>query len=339
MPDSPGEYLALTKNGTGWWVTLDGSAPRKAFDIPVVIISEQGLLGAAFAPDFAQSRRLFLHYNPSGVTPEVSRIAEWSVPAGGRAVERRVVLEVPQPYQNHNAGQIAFGPDDMLYIGMGDGGLRDDPFEHGQNPSSLLGSILRLDVRDSTDAQPYAIPGDNPFVGQPNVAPETWVLGVRNPWRFSFDPDGRMIVADVGQDKLEEVSIAPAGANLGWNRREGNACFERSSMPCEGPTMVEPVYVYDHSEGVSITGGLVLPSSSLRDLQGKYLFGDFVSGRLWAIDLPESPGEPATGLVALGRWPVLPTSFALDPEGHPLVVDFGGRVLAMRPSSPPAFPE
>ena len=103
--------------------------------------------------------------------------------------------------------------------------------------------------------------------------------------------------------------------------------------------MVEPVYVYDHSEGVSITGGLVLPSSSLRDLQGKYLFGDFVSGRLWAIDLPESPGEPATGLVALGRWPVLPTSFALDPEGHPLVVDFGGRVLAMRPSSPPAFPE
>ncbi|MCO4748050.1 MAG: PQQ-dependent sugar dehydrogenase, partial [Proteobacteria bacterium] len=325
IPGEPGHYALLSKLGKAYTTDLAGE-PAPFFEVDVVTVSEQGLLGLAFHPNYAVNGRFFTNTIPAGVSPEVTRIAEWvRDDSGVRQVS--VVLDVEQPYQNHNAGQLAFGPDGMLYIGFGDGGLRDDPFGHGQDGTTLLGSMLRVDVDNVPEGKSYGVPADNPFVDEPNVADEAFAIGLRNPWRYSFDPKGRLIVADVGQGDWEEISIVPAGANLGWNAREGAHCFPPKVTDCATSGMTDPVYEYGRNEGISISGGVVVTGSAIPELKGLYLFGDFGSGRLWAIDLD----APST-LLALGKWPMMPVAFALDPDGNPLVVDFGGRVLAMRPT-------
>ena len=314
------------------WANLETGEQQPLFSVNVVTQSEQGLLGLAFAPDFATSGRFYVDFvRKTDVDHTV--IQAFTVNGGlpnGTITPAHVVLEVAQPYQNHNAGQIGFGPDGYLYISLGDGGFANDPKLNGQNPQSLLGSILRVDVSQT----PYAIPADNPIL-PPNTQPTlVWAYGLRNPWRFSFDPKGRLVVADVGQDTWEEVDIVQAGDNLGWNRTEGFHCFPPDDAEsCDRTGLVPPVYEYDHNNGNSITGGYVSVDPRLPKLRGKYVFGDFVRGRIWAIDLPDDRSTPVKDAIALGKWPVLLSSFGQDGAGQLYVVDYGqGRVLRVDPS-------
>ena len=337
VPGQPELLVVVQKTGQAVWVsTADPTQRGVLLEEEVVTASEQGLLGLAFHPKFAETGRLYTNATVKNDKAEVSQIAEWVVePPGGdlreaKARKARVVMNVVQPYQNHNAGQLAFGPDGFLYVGWGDGGLAGDPRGHGQNTETLLGSMLRIDVDTPGEGDtPYAIPADNPFVGREGVRPEIWAYGLRNPWRYSFAPDGRLIVADVGQNRWEEIDLVAAGQNLGWKLREGRACFHPKEG-CRADGLTAPIYVYDRDDGTSVTGGYVYTGAKVAGLKGRYVFGDFTSGRVWAIPVPDKPGEPVADgdVLALGRWPVLISSFGRDAAGELYLADFGGgRVL------------
>ncbi|MEN9937857.1 MAG: hypothetical protein RLZZ387_4436 [Chloroflexota bacterium] len=240
--------------------------------------NEQGLLSVAFHPRFGENGQLFVNYTNQEGHTVVSRFS-----AAGDAADpasEAVLLTINQPYANHNGGLVMFGPDGNLYVGMGDGGSGGDPQGHGQNPSSLLGKMLRLDV---DGGQPYAIPEGNPGG---DLAPEIWALGLRNPWRFSFDrATGDLYIADVGQNAVEEINFTPAGAqggiNYGWNALEGSQCFR--GRQCEPAAFTGPVSEYTHDLGQSVTGGFVYRGQAYPALQGVYIFADFVSGRVWGM--------------------------------------------------------
>ncbi len=317
VPGHPSRAVVLSKRGQAYLAEpgAPGRAPEEWFSLDVRTKSEMGLLGIAFAPDFESSGRLWVNHNPSEGDP---RTVVTELRTDPRTLEEptRVadVLTVAQPYRNHDAGQLVIGPDGMLYVGLGDGGSGGDPLGAGQDRSMLLGSMLRLDV--STPGR-YTVPADNPFVGVDGVRPEIWAYGLRNPWRYTFDPQGRMVVADVGQNAWEEIDLVAAGHNLGWKIREGAHCFEPEEG-CATEGLVDPIYDYPHTEGVSVTGGLVWTGPGV--LSGKYVFGDFATGRLWALSLPERRErvEP----VALGRFDLSPTAFARDAEGRLWVADY-----------------
>jgi glucose/arabinose dehydrogenase len=295
------------------------------FHVEVTAPSELGLLGLAFHPKFPENGRFFVNYNPaSGERRTV--VSEWVIAPGDvgkrEATEKKVVLEIPQPYPNHNAGQLAFGPDGYLYVGVGDGGWKDDPHGHGQNLATLLGTILRIDV-DAPPGKAYGVPADNPFLARKGARPEIWAYGLRNPWRYSFDPHGRLVAADVGQDRYEEIDLVAKGDNLGWNVREGFHCFSPANE-CPTAGLVDPIFEYDRGSGTSITGGYVVTSSETPTLEGKYVFGDFTSGNVWALSLP-SPHLPARGpapTTLLGTFPYLISTFGRDPEGRVYLADY-----------------
>ncbi len=309
-------------------------ADEDVVQLEVHSASELGLLGLAFHPRYLENGLFYLNDNPDDGGPLRTRISEWRLPVSALGRERarleRVLLEIEQPYRNHDGGQVAFGPDGYLYIGMGDGGHRADPQGHGQNLSSLLGKMLRIDV----DARPrYAVPRDNPFVGRPGVKPEIWAYGLRNPWRFSFDPKGRLVAADVGQDLFEEIDIVSAGDNLGWVVREAAHCFSPAAG-CPSDGFVDPIFEYGRHDGSSVTGGHVYLGRSMPGLHGKYLFADFVSGNLWALVLPsDSAGKGEAEL--LGRFPHAISAFGRDLEGEIYALDFTrGLVLKLSSSKP-----
>ncbi|MGZ8450005.1 MAG: PQQ-dependent sugar dehydrogenase [Candidatus Deferrimicrobiaceae bacterium] len=249
---------------------------------------EQGLLSVAFPPGFAAKRYFYVNYTraPDGATVVARyRVSAGDANAADPATEE-VVLIIPQPFPNHNGGQLAFGPDGYLYIGMGDGGSGGDPQNNGQTPGTFLGKLLRIDVESGV--QPYKVPPDNPFLLSAGFLPEIWSLGLRNPWRFSFDRlTGDLYIADVGQGAFEEIDVQPAGStggqNYGWNIMEGDSCYPPGTVGCNSTGLALPVFVYDHSLGCSVTGGHVYRGSALPSLQGVYLFGDFCSGRIWGI--------------------------------------------------------
>jgi len=196
----------------------------------------------------------------------------------------RVLLKVRQPYGNHNGGQIAFGPDGFLYIGMGDGGGANNPKGNGQDLSTLLGALLRIDADGSDDTEPYGIPADNPFIRVRHARPEIWAYGLRNPWRFSFDVSGGALwLADVGQDDAEEIDIVERGGNYGWNIMEGDACTPAVNRNCSREGLAMPVYVYRHPRGFAVTGGFVYRGGDIPGLCGVYLFADYVSGHIWGL--------------------------------------------------------
>jgi glucose/arabinose dehydrogenase len=340
--------FVATKNGQ-LFVTAPGAKikPRLVAKFPVTTESEQGLLGVALHPAFDANGLMYFNYTVKRGGRDLSLVAErrFTNPRApvneGNLVEERVLMEVEQPYQNHNAGQIAFGPDGMLYVGWGDGGWREDPKRHGQNNATLLGAMLRIDVRppagDSKTA--YRIPKDNPFVNAKGYRPEIFATGLRNPWRYSFDPRGRLIVADVGQDELEEINNVTAGGNYGWDLREASACH-RPKKNCAtrgagGEPLIDPIYEYGRDDGRSITGGYVYTGSRIRALRNRYVFGDFVTGRIWAITLPADGRSmvPRNKSLALGKWPVLLSTFGRDSRGEIYVADFGGgKVFRLDPA-------
>ncbi len=260
--------------------------------------NEMGLLGLAFSPDFASDKTFFVDYTASKWTRRITRVARFR--AAGNAADAKsedVVIEIAQPWSNHNGGQVAFGPDGMLYVAMGDGGSAGDPQGNGQNRAALLGKILRLDV----SKRPYAIPADNPFRGNKNGwKEEVWAYGLRNPWRFSFDrATGTLWAGDVGQVTWEEIDVVEKGKNYGWDCREGMQAYEPArerSSACEGASgFVDPVWTYGRSEGISVTGGYVYRGQSLPDLVGWYVYADYGTGRVWALRAAD--GEPTNRLL------------------------------------------
>lgn len=293
--------------------------------------TESGLLGMAFHPDFAENGQVFLSYTRPGTIGLLeSVISRFTIDDGGRLdpLSEDIVLTLPQPNTNHNGGNIVFGPDGLLYIGLGDGGGAGDPGENGQDPTTLLGSILRLDVDGGT---PYAIPADNPFAGNSECidgagqleCPEIFAWGFRNPWRFSFDAEtGELWVGDVGQSRWEEIDRVELSGNYGWDEREGAHCFE----PQTGCSIenLDPVTEYSHDLGSSVTGGYVYRGSEIPDLVGFYLFGDFGSGRIWVVP---SDAEPVVEPEETVDTPLSISSFAQDNAGELYVIDFGNGTL------------
>lgn len=332
LPGKSSRAVVLEKAGKASVIDFSSGRKNNLFSVTVATASELGLLGLAFHPDFSKNRKFYVHYNPK---PDMSRIAEWqweeaaSKVESGRAKETRVLLEVEQPYQNHNGGSLAFGPDRMLYIGFGDGGWRGDPENRAQNPSSLMGKMLRIDINaQSKDLKgEYGIPSDNPFLNQKDFRPEIFALGLRNPWKYSFDRKGRLVAGDVGQDKCEEITFVPRGSNLGWRVFEASHCFDPGKK-CESLLKmphVNPLAEYDHTLGASVVGGFDYTGSEVKPLMGRYVFGDFVSGRIWSVVLPDSnPKNPLSGkdLNYHGKWNILISTFARDSAGEIYVADY-----------------
>ena len=250
--------------------------------------NEEGLLGLAFDPAYRSNGHLFVYY--SADSPRRSVVSRFTVsradPDRADPASELVILEVPQPYRNHNGGAILFGPDGYLYVGLGDGGSAGDPRGNGQDRTTLLGAILRIDVSGAAPAQAYAIPPDNPFAGQgPGVREEIWAYGLRNPWRFTFDRlTGELWAGDVGQNAYEEIDLIEPGRNYGWNIMEGAHCYPSSSQGCDQSGLELPVIEYAQSQGgCSVTGGYVYRGARLASLQGAYVYGDFCSGKVWAL--------------------------------------------------------
>ena len=298
----------------------------------VLCCGEQGLLSVAFPPGFNAKRYFYVDYTrtPDGATV----IARYRVSIGDANVadpgSEEVVLTIPQPFANHNGGQLAFGPDGYLYIGMGDGGSAGDPLNNGQTPGVLLGKLLRIDVESG--AVPYGIPPTNPFLGMAGYRAEIWALGLRNPWRFSFDRlTGDLYIADVGQAAFEEVDVQPAGSaggqNYGWNIMEGAVCFNGAA--CNPAGLTPPVTTYDHSQGCSITGGMVYRGTAFPGLQGTYFYGDFCSGRIWGLRNNGAGWESAV-LLNPGIPPLSITTFGEDETGNIYAANYAnGDILEM----------
>jgi glucose/arabinose dehydrogenase len=244
---------------------------------------EKGLLSVAFHPDYRDNGYFYVDYTTyqRGLYTIVSRFKRRTATRADAASEQ-VLLKIKQPFANHNGGLVMFGPDADLYIGMGDGGLAYDPFGNGQNPDSLLGALLRIDVDHPSAGRPYAIPTDNPFVGKEGYRPEIWAYGLRNPWRFSFDSTtGRLLLADVGQDRVEEIDIIKKGGNYGWAVMEGDRCADGD--PCKKDALEMPFFTYLHPTGFSITGGFVYRGQDISGLCGMYVYADYVTKRIWGL--------------------------------------------------------
>jgi glucose/arabinose dehydrogenase len=290
---------------------------------------ERGLLGLALHPDWPDPARAFVHYTDRNGDTVLSEFAgtggEGGAPPTFDQASEQVLLQEDQPYPNHNGGQLAFGPDGHLYMGLGDGGAADDPHGHGQNPETRLGSILRIDVSTTGSA---GIPDDNPFASGEGGAPEVFLIGLRNPWRFSFDRvTGLLWIADVGQDAFEEVdridTAAQAGANLGWNVMEGAACF--AIIDCSSDGYVLPIAEYGHDLGCSVTGGYVYRGEALAELRGWYVFGDVCSGRLFAVASDaESPPGSALQPTVVAEPALQVSSFGEAADGELYLVELSG---------------
>jgi len=342
-----GERYVVDQAGQVYRHTDDGLHDSPVLDVTDRMVSvggytEKGLLGLAFHPDYATNGRVFVRYSapPRDGTPvgysHTFVLSEFRVDPASGTIDpdsERTVLEIPQPQRNHNAGAVAFGPDGYLYVGVGDGGAANDQGNghvddwydavaggNGQDVTeNLLGSVLRIDIDGAAGEKNYAVPDDNPLVGR-DGRDEQFAWGFRNPWRFSFGPDGRLFVADVGQRAFEEVSVVENGGNYGWNVREGTHCFGADSCPDEGPDgrpLRDPVIEYPHGgqpvSGIAVIGGYLYDGEAISDLRGRYVFADWrAQGRLFVA------AEDGGGL-----WPMATLSVDADEQFGPSVLSFG----------------
>lgn len=287
--DGSGRLFVVEQRGSVRIVNSGGTLlPAPFLDISGRLVSggEQGLLGLAFPPEFSAKKYFYVNYTRADGATVVSRFLVSANPDLAASTSEQVILVVSQPFANHNGGQLTFGPDGMLYVGLGDGGSGGDPLGNGQNKGALLGKLLRLDVE--AGVAPYRIPAGNPFVADTTARGEIWALGLRNPWRFSFDRlTGDLYVADVGQGSWEEIDFQAAtaggGANYGWNVLEGPACYSPSAGCTPPPAYSAPVAYYGHDLGCSVTGGHVYRGPGNPGMHGIYFYGDFCSGRLWGL--------------------------------------------------------
>lgn len=328
QPPGESKELFVVQQG-GQVIRVDGQGGTSVFlDIADEIVTggEQGLLSVAFAPDYERSGLFYVDFTD---TAGDTRVVEYRSADGEVADEssRRELLRIDQPFANHNGGLLLFGPDDLLYVGTGDGGSGGDPDRNGQDRNSLLGKILRIDPAPSGEF-PYTVPADNPFAGDDGSRGEIWAYGLRNPWRFSFDSERDWLaIGDVGQDSLEEVNLVAdgSGANFGWSAFEGT---ERFNDDQEAPGAVEPVLTYPTSgDNCSVTGGHVVRDRSLKSLYGRYVYGDYCAGDLRSFSAqPETPAadDRPLGLSVEGL-----SSFGADNAGRIYVTSLAGPVYRL----------
>ena len=321
MVEQSGRILLVSLEGDSWSAT-------EVLDIEDRVNDrgrEEGLLGLALDPDFELNGHLYVNY--TAPDPRRTVVSRFTMSPNGSGVadprSELVILEVRQPYSNHNGGQVLFGLDEFLYIGLGDGGSAGDPRGNGQDPGTLLGSIARIDVSTLDTTGTYDVPADNPFLGTDGARAEIWAYGLRNPWRFSFDREtGELWAGDVGQNRREEVNVVKSGLNYGWNIMEGSVCYRADDGSCEREGLEHPVVDYGHAHGCSVTGGYVYRGQRLPWLYGKYVFGDFCSGKVWAFD-------PDTAQMSeLMDTSHAIASFAEDGHGELYVVSLDGGVYA-----------
>ncbi len=294
---------------------------------------EQGLLSMVFPPGFGNKTHFYVYYTNTMGNSVISRFQISADPNVALVESEEIILGAFQPFANHNGGRLQFGPDGMLYFGFGDGGGGNDPEENGQDLTTLLGKIIRIDVESGE--QPYGIPDDNPFVGVSSARDEIWALGLRNPFRMAFDKQtGDLYIADVGQASLEEVNFQPAsssgGENYGWNLAEGTTCI---TAPCTG--LVPPAFEYTHSEGCSITGGEVYRGEDYPDFEGVYFFGDFCFGTIWGIR--QQNGVFSVAEMADTSLQII--TFGQDELGNIYIGAFGGTyIMSDGPPAEGSFP-
>jgi len=294
--------------------------------------NEEGFLGLTFHPKFEENGEFFVYYT-TREEPHLSVISRFRAEPNSASADpatEEEIMRIKQPYWNHNGGNLLFGPDGYLYIGLGDGGLANDPHGNGQNLKTLLGSMLRIDVDHKDKGKNYAIPKDNPFVNNPNARPEIYAYGIRNTWGISFDSEtGKLWAADVGQDTWEEIDIIVKGGNYGWSLREGKHPFgPKGSKPRRD--LIDPIWEYNHSIGKSITGGVVYRGKKLPELVGHYLYADYVTGFVWALKYDEQKKR----VVANNRLrdhsaPII--SFGVDGDNEVYLTDSFGFIYEIQP--------
>jgi quinoprotein glucose dehydrogenase len=344
----PDSAYVVTQPGFVYRIPRDGQkADRAVFlDLSAKVFLdhfEEGLLGFQFDPDYAQNGFVYAYWTeriavrkqtmPNGAQAGSNRqsvISRWSVRKDeqGLAVDPASELrlaEIFQPFGNHNGGTIVFGPDKMLYVGLGDGGAANDPYGNSQSKGTLLGKVLRIDVAGASKERPYTIPQDNPFVGEDGARGEIWCLGIRNPWRLAFDREtGDLWCGDVGQNRIEEVDRLVKGGNYGWNVMEASEVFALRKEKTPAPKdLIAPIAEYAHDKGQSITGGHVYRGKRIPGLVGRFVYADYMSMRAWAVREDRQGGKHE--VVTLARVPGQPSSFAEELDGELLVTCFGGR--------------
>ena len=348
-PSDPDVYYVVTQPGGVFRIPRDGTRSERFqfLDLSQEVTTEdweEGLLGFAFDPDYAENGYVYVDYSEAVSQEEgygrafdyrrqsvIARLSTRSTPQGPVAdldSELRILV-VPQPFGNHNGGTIVFGPDQMLYIALGDGGKANDPFGNGQDRTTLLGSILRIDVSDASADLPYSIPPDNPFEGGDAAGPrgEIWAYGLRNPWRISFDAEtGELWCGDVGQNLYEEVNRIQEGGNYGWNHREGWHVFGlRKAVDAAPDNLLPPVVEYPHSEGISVTGGYVYRGVLHPELTGQYLYGDFGTRRQWLVlENRENSKTARPQVTRICDAPGPIATYGEDEHGEILVLCYGG---------------
>lgn len=334
--DNTGLLYVTEQAGKIWVIDKGQVRPAPFLDITDRVRStanEQGLLSMAFSPNYARDRAFWVNYTDSNGDTTISKFVFDPKQGVADPNSEQVFLSIKQPYSNHNGGQLKFGPDGMLYIGMGDGGSQGDPNGNGQNLQAQLGKLLRIDVlKPPAPAQNqakrvYSIPENNPFASQ-NDSAEVWAYGLRNPWRFSFDrKTGDLYIADVGQSAYEEINFQPAkskgGENYGWNKREG---FEAYRGGADRPEFVKPIHAYGRSDGCSVTGGYVYRGAKLPMLQGAYLFGDYCSGKIWQLQR-DQVGNWQSSLLFDTEYRI--SSFGEDANGELYMLDLNGAIYML----------
>ncbi len=351
IPGSPGWLVVAMQRGELWCAHPASGEKRLFLDfrkrMQGLFLFEEGVHGIAFHPQFSGNGLFYLSYTQND--PRRSLLVEMAVrpgyarngPVEADPATERLLLEVPQPLAEHWSGCMTFGPDGFLYYGLGDGGLRDDPYRLAQNPWSLHGKVLRLDVDTRTGALPYGIPKDNPFADDPLVRPEIWALGLRNPWGLHFDPQTKELwCADVGQDFWEEINVLQAGGNYGWSDRDGfwplPAHAGAKPFRADTATFIEPVHAYTRlrGEGLCIIGGFVYRGKKMPALQGHYLFADWAMGRVWSLEWARD-GDACKAVrrhllyERSGDESFNPTVIAQDSDGEPLVFSQNGTVFTL----------
>ena len=338
--DGSGRLFLVEQGGKIWVIENDVKLDTPFLDVSALIsadatsptgYTEQGLLGLAFHPNYAENGLFFINYTDRSGDTVVARYQVSSDPNAADPASAATIFTADQPYSNHNGGHLAFGPDGYLYIGLGDGGSQGDPEDNAQNLSRILGKILRIDV--DAENGTYSVPEDNPFVGVSGALPEVWAYGLRNPWRFSFDREtDDLWIGDVGGSAWEEINFQPAnwpgGANYGWNRVEGMHPTGSGNPPAD---LIMPVAEYSHQYGISITGGYVYRGAAIPALQGVYLFGDFGSGLIWSI-VPDGSGGFDSQLFLTGTGLSI-SSFGEDESGELYIVNYNGNLLRVVPAS------
>ena len=320
-----GRFFLADQDGLVILLRPDGATAGTLLDLRARVLTaggEEGFLSLALDPAFPARPYIYTYY--SAASPRRTVLSRFEV--RGDAADpssELVILEVAQPFSNHKGGAVRFGPDGMLYLGLGDGGSEGDPSGNGQNLAVLLSKVLRIDVRDSTPNQPYAVPPDNPFVGRAGARPEIWAYGFRNPWRTTFDPaTGKLWASDAGASAVEEVDIVERGGNYGWDRLEGDLCHSPRTN-CNRAGTIAPVATYTHQDGCSIIGGVVYRGPAIAQLVGHYVYGDYCSGKMWAVPVEGGDAVMVAGADSSRRI----SSFATDQAGEVYLLVHGGPIL------------